>query len=120
LSQRSGRLIRQGNSNPEVEVYRYVTEGTFDAYSYQLVESKQKFIAQVMTSRTPLRSAEDVDEQALSYAEIKAIASGNPLIVEKCDLEMQVGRLQLLKSSFLSQRYDLEDKALRHLPAAIR
>jgi len=120
LAQRLGRLVRQGNTNPEVEVYRYVTEGTFDAYSYQLVESKQKFIAQIMTSRTPLRSAEDVDEQALSYAEIKALASGNPLIVEKCDLEMQVARLQLLKSSFLSQRYDLEDKALRHLPGNIR
>ena len=119
LAQRLGRIQRQGNSNPEIEVFRYVTEGTFDAYSYQLVESKQKFISQVMTSCTPLRCAEDVDEQALSYAEIKALASGNPLIIEKCNLEMQVGRLQLLKGSFLSQRYDLEDKALRHLPSAI-
>ena len=100
-------------------MFRYVTQGTFDAYSYQLVEAKLKFISQIMTSRTPLRSAEDVDEQALSYAEIKALASGNRLIIEKCNLEMQVGRLQLLKGSFLSQRYDLEDKALRHLPSAI-
>ena len=120
MAQRLGRILRQGNKNPEIEVFRYVTEGTFDAYSYQLVESKQKFIAQIMTSRTPLRSAEDVDEQALSYAEIKALASGNKMIIEKCDLEMQVSRLQLLKSSFLSQRYDLEDKALRFLPHSIQ
>ena len=120
MAQRLGRIQRQGNENPEIDVFRYVTEKTFDAYSYQLVEAKQKFIAQIMTSRTPLRCAEDVDEQALSYAEIKALASGNPLIIEKCELEMQVGRLQLLKSSFLSQRYDLEDKALRFLPRSIQ
>jgi hypothetical protein len=120
LLQREGRIIRQGNKNPEVEVYRYVTEQTFDAYSYQLIENKQKFISQIMTSKSPVRSAEDVDEQALSYAEVKALATGNPLIIEKCDLEMQVGKLKLLKSSYLSQRYDLEDKTLKLYPAEIK
>jgi N12 class adenine-specific DNA methylase len=120
LEQREGRIIRQGNKNPEVEVYRYVTEQTFDAYSYQLIENKQKFISQIMTSKSPVRSAEDVDEQALSYAEVKALATGNPLIIEKCDLEMQVGKLKLLKSSYLSQRYSLEDKTLKQYPADIK
>ena len=120
MTQREGRGIRQGNKNPEINIYRYVTEGTFDAYSYQLIENKQKFISQIMTSKSPVRSAEDVDEQALSYAEIKALATGNPLIIEKCDLEMQVGKLKLLKAAHLSQRYDMEDKVLTHYPAEIK
>jgi N12 class adenine-specific DNA methylase len=120
MTQRSGRIIRQGNGNPEVEIYRYVTKKTFDAYSYQLIENKQRFISQVMTGKSPVRSAEDVDEQALSYAEIKALATGNPLIIEKCDLEMQVGKLKLLKASHLSQRYDLEDRLLKKYPAQIK
>jgi hypothetical protein len=119
LAQRSGRLIRQGNKNPEVYVYRYVTEKTFDAYSYQLIESKQKFISQIMSGRSPVRSAEDVDETALPYAEIKALATGNPLIIEKCELEMQVGKLQLLKSSFRNERFALEDKVLSGFPRSI-
>ena len=102
MTQRSGRIIRQGNQNPEVEIFRYVTEKTFDSYSYQLIENKQKFISQVLTGKSPVRSAEDVDEQSLSYAEIKALATGNPLIIEKCELEMEVGKLNLLKSSHLS------------------
>lgn len=119
LQQREGRIIRQGNENPEVDIYSYVTEGTFDAYLYQLVESKQKFIAQIMTSKSPVRSAEDVDEQALSYAEIKALASGNPLIKEKMDLDIEVSRLKLLKSSHLSQRYALEDAISKTYPKEI-
>ena len=114
-----GRIIRQGNLNPEVDIYRYVTENTFDAYLYQLVENKQKFIAQIMTSKTPLRAAEDVDETALSYSEIKALATGNPLIIEKCELDMQVGKLNMLKASHLSQRYALEEMVLRKYPEAI-
>ena len=109
LQQREGRIIRQGNENPEVDIYSYVTEGTFDAYLYQLVESKQKFISQIMTSKSPVRSAEDVDEQALSYAEIKALASGNPMIKEKMDLDIEVSKLKLLKANHLSQKYALED-----------
>jgi ribosome biogenesis SPOUT family RNA methylase Rps3 len=120
LTQREGRGIRQGNLNPEIEIYRYVTEKTFDAYSYQLIENKAKFIAQIMTSKSPVRSAEDVDEQALSYAEVKALATGNPMIIEKCQLEMDVGKLKLLKSSYLSQKYALEDKIIKHYPAEIR
>lgn len=119
LAQRLGRIIRQGNLNPEVDIYRYVTENTFDAYLYQLVENKQKFIAQIMTSKTPLRAAEDVDETALSYSEIKALATGNPLIIEKCELDMQVGKLNMLKASHLSQRYALEEMVLRKYPEAI-
>ena len=119
LQQRLGRIERQGNLNDEVEVYRYVTEGTFDAYLYQLVESKQKFIAQIMTSKSPVRAAADVDETALSYAELKALASGNPLIKERMDLEVEVSRLRLLKSDYLSQRYDLEDKLGQALPKKI-
>ncbi len=94
LQQRLGRIVRQGNENEEVEIYRYVTEGTFDAYLYQLVENKQKFIAQIMTSKAPVRVADDVDETALSYSEIKALATGNPLIIEKCNLDMEVARLR--------------------------
>lgn len=94
--------MRQGNRNAEVEIFRYVTEGTFDAYLYQLVENKQKFIAQIMTSKAPVRVADDVDETALSYSEIKALATGNPLIIEKCNLDMEVGKLNMLKASYLS------------------
>ena len=119
LQQREGRIIRQGNENAEVDIYSYVTEGTFDAYLYQLVESKQKFISQIMTSKSPVRSAEDVDEQALSYAEIKALASGNPLIKEKMDLDIEVSKLKLLKSNHLSQRYALEDAISKSFPAKI-
>ena len=119
LQQREGRIIRQGNENKEVDIYSYVTEGTFDAYLYQLVESKQKFISQIMTSKSPVRSAEDVDEQALSYAEIKALASGNPMIKEKMDLDIEVSKLKLLKSNHLSQRYALEDAISKSFPADI-
>ncbi len=119
LQQREGRIIRQGNENTEVDIYSYVTEGTFDAYLYQLVERKQKFIAQIMTSKSPVRSAEDVDEQALSYAEIKALASGNPLIKEKMDLDIAVTKLKLLKSSHLSQRYALEDAISKTFPKSL-
>jgi hypothetical protein len=115
-----GRIVRQGNKNLEVEIFRYVTEGTFDSYLYQLVENKQKFIAQIMTSKTPVRIAEDVDETALSYAEIKALATGNPLIIEKCQLEMDVNKLKLLQASHLSQRYALEDKILKEYPQEIK
>ena len=119
LQQREGRIIRQGNENAEVDIYSYVTEGTFDAYLYQLVERKQKFIAQIMTSKSPVRSAEDVDDQALSYAEIKALASGNPLIKEKMDLDIEVTKLKLLKSSHLSQRYALEDAISKTFPKSL-
>ena len=119
LQQREGRIIRQGNENKEVDIYSYVTERTFDAYLYQLVESKQKFISQIMTSKSPVRSAEDVDEQALSYAEIKALASGNPLIKEKMDLDIEVSKLKLLKSNHLSQRYSLEDAISKGFPKQI-
>ena len=119
LQQREGRIIRQGNENKEVDIYSYVTEGTFDAYLYQLVESKQKFISQIMTSKSPVRSAEDVDEQALSYAEIKALASGNPMIKEKMDLDIEVSKLKLLKANHLSQRYALEDAISKSFPMEI-
>ena len=119
LQQREGRIIRQGNENPEVDIYSYVTEGTFDAYLYQLVESKQKFISQIMTSKSPVRSADDVDEQALSYAEIKALASGNPLIKEKMDLDIEVSKLKLLKSNHLNQKYSLEDAISKTFPKQI-
>lgn len=120
LAQRLGRIVRQGNKNPEVEIFRYVTEGTFDSYLYQLVENKQKFISQIMTSKLPVRSAEDVDETALSYAEIKALATGNPLIIEKCQLEMDVNKLKILHASHLSQKYALEDKILKDYPQEIK
>ena len=120
LQQREGRIIRQGNENPEVEIYTYVTENTFDSYLYQLVEGKQKFIGQIMTSKSPVRSAEDIDETALSYAEIKALCTGNPLIKERMDLDIDVQRLRLLKSSYLSQKYALEDKIAKYLPQEIR
>ena len=119
LEQRSGRIIRQGNENPEVNIYRYVTEQTFDAYLYQLVEGKQKFASQIMTSKSPVRSAEDIDETALSYAEIKMLATGNPYIKEKMDLDIQVQKLKLLKSNFLSEKYRLEDKIIQYYPQKI-
>ena len=119
LEQRSGRIIRQGNENPEVHIYRYVTEETFDAYLYQLVEGKQKFCAQIMTSKTPVRTAEDVDQTALSYAEIKMLATGNPYIKEKMDLDIQVQKLQMIKAGFLSEKYDLEDKIIKYYPEKI-
>lgn len=119
LEQRSGRIVRQGNENPQVDIYRYVTEQTFDAYLYQLVEGKQKFASQIMTSKSPVRSAEDIDEAALSYAEIKMLATGNPYIKEKMDLDIQVQKLKLLKSNFLSEKYALEDKVIKFYPQQI-
>ena len=119
LEQRSGRIIRQGNENPQVDIYRYVTEQTFDAYLYQLVEGKQKFASQIMTSKSPVRSAEDIDETALSYAEIKMLATGNPYIKEKMDLDIQVQKLKMLKSNFLSEKYGLEDKVIKFYPQQI-
>lgn len=119
LEQRSGRIVRQGNQNPEVDIYRYVTDGTFDAYLWQTVENKQKFISQIMTSKSPVRSCEDVDETALSYAEIKALCAGNPLIKEKMDLDIDVSRLKLLKAEHQSQQYRLEDNLLRYFPENI-
>jgi hypothetical protein len=120
LEQRRGRIVRQGNMNERVEVYRYVTENTFDAYLFQLVENKQRFIGQIMTSKSPVRSAEDVDEQALSYAEIKALATGNPMIKERMDLDVDVARLKMLKADFLSQRYALEDDVIKRYPQQIK
>ena len=120
LIQRSGRIIRQGNKNPEVDIYRYVTEGTFDAYLYQLVENKQRFISQIMTSKTPVRFAEDIDETALSYPEIKALAAGNPDIIEKTELDTQVAKLKLLKQNYLSEKYELEDKVIKYYPNEIK
>ena len=119
LEQRSGRIVRQGNSNPEVDIYRYVTDGTFDAYLWQTVENKQKFISQIMTSKSPVRSCEDVDETALSYAEIKALCAGNPLIKEKMDLDIEVARLKLLKADHNSKQYRLEDNLLKYFPENI-
>ena len=120
LEQRQGRIERQGNMFPEVEVYRYVTEQTFDAYLYQLVESKQKFISQIMTSKSPVRSAEDVDEVALSFAEVKMLATGDERFKEKMDLDIQVSKLKVLKQSYLSEHYDLEDRILKHYPQTIK
>lgn len=120
LEQRAGRIIRQGNNNDTVHIYRYVTKDTFDSYSYQLVENKQKFISQIMTSKSPVRSAEDIDETALSYAEIKALATGNPHIKEKMELDTEVAKLKLLKSSFMSQKYELEDKVIKYYPQQIK
>ena len=119
LAQRLGGIVRQGNQNPEVEIFRYVTENTFDAYLYQLVENKQKFIAQIMTSKAPARIADDVDETALSYSEIKALATGKPLIIEKCNLDVEVSKLNMLKANHLNQRFALENLVLRKYPADI-
>ena len=118
--QRQGRIERQGNMFPEVEVYRYVTEQTFDAYLYQLVESKQKFISQIMTRKSPVRSAEDVDEVALSFAEVKMLATGDARFKEKMDLDIQVSKLRVLKQSYLSEHYDLEDRVLKYYPQTIK
>lgn len=120
IEQREGRMIRQGNENKHVEVYRYVTKGTFDAYMWQTIENKQKFISQIMTSKTPVRSCEDIDEQALSYAEVKALAVDNPYIMEKMTLDVEVARLKLVKANYLSQKYALEDKVLKYFPSEIR
>ena len=119
MTQRNGRIIRQGNRNKEVQVYQYVTEGTFDAYLYQTLENKQKFISQIMTSQSPVRSCDDVDEQALSYAEIKTLCAGNPLIKEKMDLDIDVARLKVLKAYNQSQQYRMEDKLLKYFPVEI-
>ncbi|MBQ7959705.1 MAG: DEAD/DEAH box helicase family protein [Clostridia bacterium] len=119
LEQRAGRIIRQGNTNSDVHIRRYVTKDTFDSYMWQLVENKQKFIGQIMTSKSPVRSAEDIDEMALSYAEIKALTTGNPYIKEKMDLDTQVAKLKLIKSSFMSQKYELEDKVIKEYPRTI-
>jgi len=120
LEQRSGRIVRQGNKNDEVHIFRYVTENTFDAYLYQIIENKQRFISQIMTSKSPVRSAEDIDETALSYAEIKALATGNPYIKDKMDLDIQVSKLKLLKANHLSQRYALEDRLFKQFPQQIK
>lgn len=120
LTQRIGRILRQGNKNKEVYIYNYVTEGTFDAYLYQLVENKQRFISQIMTSKTPVRFAEDIDEAALNYAQIKALAAGNPLIMEKTELDTQVAKLKLLKQNHLSQIYAMEDKVVKYYPSEIK
>jgi hypothetical protein len=119
LEQRTGRIVRQGNSNPKVHIYRYCTEGTFDSYLWQTVECKQKFISQIMTSKSPVRSCEDVDETALSYAEIKALCAGNPLIKEKMNLDTEVSRLRLLKAAHQSQQYKMEDSLLKYFPEQI-
>ena len=119
MTQRNGRIIRQGNQNKEVQIYQYVTEGTFDAYLYQTLENKQKFISQIMTSKSPVRSCDDVDEQTLSYAEIKALCAGDPNIKEKMDLDVEVARLKVLKSDHQSQQYHLEDKLLKYFPIEI-
>lgn len=119
IEQQEGRILRQGNENPEVKIFRYITEQTFDSYSWQLIENKQKFIGQIMTSKLPGRSCEDVDEQALSYAEVKALATGNPLIKEKMDLDVKVTKLKLIKANFVSQRYRLEDNILKAYPRDI-
>ena len=119
IEQQEGRILRQGNMNDKVKIFRYVTEGTFDSYSWQLIENKQKFIGQIMTSKSPVRSCEDIDEAALSYAEIKALATGNPYIKEKMDLDIQVSKLKLLKANHTSQRYRLEDNIAKHYPMQI-
>ena len=119
LTQRNGRMIRQGNENKKVFVYSYVTEKTFDAYMYQLVEQKQKFISQIMTSKTPARTMEDIDEKALSYGEIKALATGNPLILEKTNLDSEISKLKLLRQNFMNQKYSLQDKIIKHFPEEI-
>ena len=116
MEQRHGRIIRQGNTNSKVDIYRYTTDKTFDAYLYQMLENKQKFISQIMTDKSPVRSCEDVDEVALDYAEVKALCAGNPLIKEKIDLETEITKLNVIKSAFLSQKYSLQDKAYKTLP----
>lgn len=119
LEQQEGRILRQGNMNPKVQIFRYVTEGSFDAYMWQILETKQKFIAQVMTSKSPVRACQDVDDTALSYAEIKALATGNPEIKQKMDLDIQVARLKMLKANHVSQHYRLETDIARTYPSQI-
>ena len=119
LTQRNGRMIRQGNENEKVFVYSYVTEKTFDSYMYQLVEQKQKFISQIMTSKTPARSMEDIDDKALTYGEIKALATGNPKILEKTTLDTEVSKLKLLRQEFMNQKYSLQDKVIKYFPEEI-
>ena len=119
IEQQEGRILRQGNLNPKVKIFRYVTEGTFNSYSWQLIENKQKFIGQIMTSKSPVRSCEDVDEAALTYAEVKALATGNPCIKEKMDLDIQVSKLKLMKANHTSQKYRLEDNIAKHYPQQI-
>ena len=119
IEQQEGRILRQGNQNEKVKIFRYVTEGTFDSYSWQLIENKQKFVGQIMTSKSPVRSCDDIDEAALSYAEVKALATGNPHIKEKMDLDIQVSRLKLMKSNHMSQKYRLEDNITRIYPQQI-
>ena len=119
IEQQEGRILRQGNTNPKVKIFRYVTEGTFDAYSWQLIENKQKFIGQIMTSKSPVRSCEDIDEAALTYAEVKALATGNPFIKEKMDLDIQVSKLKLMKANHTSQKYRLEDNIAKNYPQQI-
>ena len=120
MEQRRGRMVRQGNENAKVDLYRYVTEGTFDAYLYQMLENKQKFISQIMTSKSPVRSCQDLDEVSLSYAEIKALSAGNPLIKEKMDLDIEVGKLKMLKASHQNSLYDLQDKVMTDIPYKIK
>ena len=120
LEQREGRIIRQGNENPDVEIFRYVTDSTFDAYLYQIIENKQRFISQIMTSKSPVRSCDDIDEATLSYAEVKALCAGNPLIKEKMDLDVSVAKLKVSKANFTSQQYRLEDKVLKEFPQKIQ
>ena len=119
IEQQEGRILRQGNTNPKVKIFRYVTEGTFDAYSWQLIENKQKFIGQIMTSKSPVRSCEDIDDAALTYAEVKALATGNPFIKEKMDLDIQVSKLKLMKANHTSQKYRLEDDIAQRYPKQI-
>ena len=120
MIQRNGRIIRQGNRNPVVQVYNYVTEGTFDSYLWQTLENKQKFISQIMTSKSPVRSCEDVDEQVLTYAEVKALCAGDDRIKEKMDLEVDIARLRMLKAEHQSMQYRLEDQLLKTFPEQIR
>jgi hypothetical protein len=120
ITQREGRIRRQGNKNPKIDIFRYVTENTFDAYSWQTIENKQKFISQIMTSKSPVRSCEDVDETALTYAEVKALATGNPHIIEKVSLEEEVSKLRMLKANHQSQKYTLEDSLIKQFPMEIR
>ena len=119
IEQQEGRILRQGNTNPKVKIFRYVTEGTFDAYSWQLIENKQKFIGQIMTSKSPVRSCEDIDDAALTYAEVKALATGNPYIKEKMDLDIKVSKLKLMKANHTSQKYRLEDDIAKRYPMQI-
>ena len=120
MAQRNGRIARQGNKNPKVYIFTYVTEKTFDAYMFQGVETKQKFISQIMTSKTPVRTMEDIDEKALSYGEIKALATGNPDILRKTELDAEVSKLKILKQSYLSQIYELEDAIVKYYPVNIK